>query len=101
MKNKYILLCIVFMLNFLVYGQGLTCDQAEPFCASNAALVFPNTSNTGNAEVGPNYGCLGTQPNPAWYYLQIGQSGDLFIEISQNEQQDFFYLVHILLLYFK
>ncbi len=89
MKKKYILLCIVFILNFLVYGQGLTCDQSEPFCADNAALVFPNTANGSNAEFGPDYGCLFDQPNPAWYYLQIGQDGDLDIQISQNTQQDF------------
>ena len=89
MKNNYIVICIVFIFNSLAYGQGLTCDQAEPFCAGNATLVFPNTFDGSFAEIGPDYGCLFDQPNPAWYYLQIGQDGDLDISISQNTQQDF------------
>ena len=88
-NKRHYLICILSLLNFLSFGQGLTCDQAAPFCAGNAALVFPNTSDNSNAEGGPDYGCLLQQPNPAWYYLQIGQAGDLDISIAQNTQQDF------------
>ena len=33
---------------------------------------------------GNNYGCLTTSPNPAWYYLEIDQPGNLLIDITNN-----------------
>src|SRR5690606_7816658 len=74
------------------YSQGDRCSSIQPFCAGNSQLIFPN-SNPGsggipNAGSGPNYGCLSTQPYPAWYYLQISTSGDLRFTISQSENQD-------------
>ena len=65
----------------------------DPFCAGNQALIFPNCNNTeptcdATAEVGPDYGCLFTQPFPAWFYLQIDQSGILEFDIIQNTAFD-------------
>src|SRR5690606_35736527 len=88
--------CLViafFILGCMVsYSQGDRCSSIQPFCAGNSQLIFPN-SNPGsggipNAGAGPNYGCLSTQPYPAWYYLQISTSGDLRFTISQSENQD-------------
>src|SRR5690606_24255782 len=31
-----------------------------------------------------DYGCLGSTPNPAWYYLYVDQPGDISIQISQT-----------------
>lgn len=62
-------------------AQGTTCAGADPFC-TGTTYSFPNNTGT-SAEAGPNYGCLLTQPNPAWYYLQIDQSGTIQMDISQ------------------
>lgn len=74
-----------------------TCGESAPFCApydndGNAEpLVFPNgyfyLSET-VAEDGPDYGCLGTEPNPAWYFVQIQESGDISFNITQNTAFD-------------
>ncbi|HRH10926.1 MAG TPA: hypothetical protein PLU73_05405, partial [Bacteroidia bacterium] len=54
-----------------------------PFCTGNqSGLTFPATVNGPPAQPGPDYGCLMTQPNPAWYYLQVSQSGNLVILIE-------------------
>lgn len=58
-----------------------TCLTAQPFC-TGTTYTFPAATNT-TAEVGPNYGCLATRPNPAWYYLKILTGGNLVISISQ------------------
>jgi len=76
-------------VNGVSFSQGLTCGVAEPFCAGGSSLIFENTSGSGNAEPGPNYGCLGQTPNPAWYYLQIDQDGDLMFSLIQNSLADF------------
>jgi hypothetical protein len=69
------------------------CFGAEPFCAPGPgqALVFPNVDDSSGTTADPNlsdYGCLFTQPNPVWYFMQIEQSGDLVFEIVQNTQFD-------------
>ncbi|PIE50097.1 MAG: hypothetical protein CSA38_05320, partial [Flavobacteriales bacterium] len=68
-------------------AQSSTCANASPLCASEE-LVYENTHDGSAAESGPNYGCLGTQPNPGWFYLQIGASGSVELEISQSSTPD-------------
>lgn len=85
----YVILLVMLLSNRISFAQGLECRLAEPFCAGGASLIFENTSGTGNAEPGPDYGCLGSTPNPAWYFLQIDQNGDLVFNIVQNSSADF------------
>lgn len=57
------------------------CPNAHSLCGS-IGDPFANT-NTGQA--GPNsYGCLETTPNPSWFYLPVGVSGNLSYNIQQN-----------------
>lgn len=63
-------------------ANSVTCDFAEPICSS-VSLNFPNLTNT-TAPLGNNYDCLGTQPNPSWFYMQIEQPGDLTLDIIQT-----------------
>ncbi|MDQ3049162.1 MAG: T9SS type A sorting domain-containing protein [Bacteroidota bacterium] len=58
------------------------CITATPICGGTANS-YPSTSGAGNADFGPNFGCLGTQPNPAWFYFKIDNPGNLIINISQ------------------
>ena len=83
MKRIFYLILII-VVPFFSKGQGSTCATADPFCSGSGA-VFPNTSNGSFAQSGPNYGCLISQPNPVWYYMQIGNSGSITMEISQTD----------------
>ena len=90
-KLIIIVISIFFVENS--YSQGGTCDAIDPFCAGDQALIFPNCNNTeptcnATAEAGPDYGCLFTQPYPAWFYLQIDQAGTLEFDIIQNTTFD-------------
>lgn len=87
------LVVALFLLGCMVsYSQGDRCSSIQPFCAGDSQLIFPNSNPQSgglpNAPSGPDYGCLSTQPFPAWYYLQIGTPGDLRFTISQSENQD-------------
>ncbi len=64
-----------------------TCGQADPFC-TGTTYTFPATVGGSAGQVGPNYGCLGTKPNPAWYYLQIANSGNLVLDIAGSGGYD-------------
>jgi len=67
----------------------IPCLEAEPFCSSEG-LLFENVDDTSNTTAPPgiDYGCLFTQPNPVWYFLQIDEPGDLSIDIVQNTSFD-------------
>lgn len=71
-------------------AQGDLCSQADPFCTTTS-YNFPAGVNSGSAEVGANYGCLGSQPNPAWYYMQVGTTGpiEIYMHGSNNYDIDF------------
>lgn len=92
--NSGILLCLLlfFTGQFLCRAQGSSCENLEPFCAGSEELVFENSNpfNGGlpQAEEGPAYQCLETQPYPAWFFLQIEDDGDLSFTISQFQNAD-------------
>ncbi|MBA3663640.1 MAG: T9SS type A sorting domain-containing protein [Bacteroidetes bacterium] len=58
------------------------------FCP-NPSVTYPAGVNVGSGQVGPNYGCLGSQPNPAWYYLNISASGSLSISMAAANDIDY------------
>lgn len=64
---------------------GGNCASASPFCTSNV-YTFPNNTNQPDPpETSPGmYGCLFTQPNPVYYYMQIQNAGNLTIDIQQT-----------------
>ena len=65
------------------------CTSSAPFCANNTSgTTFPAGVNNGSAAAGPDYGCLGSQPNPAWYYFQVSTTGTVVIGIAGTGGSD-------------
>jgi len=87
-STLFLLLCLCFA--FSAIGQGNMCAEAEEFCPSSNGddVTFPAGVNSGNAEPGNDYGCLFTFPNPAWYYIQIGQPGSITIQLTNSNNED-------------
>lgn len=82
--KTFIKICSIFIVALVTLNgnaQGDNCLDAEPFCTGNL-YTFPAGVSSGVAESGNNYGCLGSQPNPAWYYMEIDQGGNLSINIE-------------------
>ncbi|MEX1188858.1 MAG: CUB domain-containing protein [Bacteroidia bacterium] len=63
------------------------CDDALPFC-SEAGQTFPAATNA-QSEFGSGIGCLGSTPNPAWYFLRIEDTGPIDMQIQANSDIDF------------
>jgi len=68
------------------FGQGTNCGDADPFCTGTGDYTFP--AATDEESLG-SVGCLGSTPNPAWYYMQIGSTGPLNIHMSSGGDVDF------------
>ena len=83
MKKTYLLSLFLLFSSILtnVYSQSPTCAGANPFCAGGSTFTFPNT--TGSASIG-SPGCLGSAPNPAWFYIQVSQSGNIDFLLTQG-----------------
>ena len=81
-------LSILFLLfyNLNVHSQT-TCATAQPI-ATGTNYTFPASTNTSAPVWLTNYGCLGTAPNPAFYYMEIDVPGNLDIFMSSNPSQD-------------
>ena len=78
---------ISIFLSSNLYSQGDFCIESDPFCTSNL-YSFPAGVNSGTAESGHAYGCLGTQPNPAWYHMKIAVSGNINIYMFSTPLED-------------
>ncbi|MDY8134261.1 T9SS type B sorting domain-containing protein [Aquimarina sp. 2201CG5-10] len=98
LRPKFVVSLFFFLCVQLLSAQGSVCadsvgdNGADPFCSSTG-IVFPNCNSsnsdcTNSSESGPNYGCLTTQPFPAWYYLQIDEGGQLRFNIVQTANED-------------
>ncbi|MGZ3919002.1 MAG: hypothetical protein ACXVPB_09075, partial [Bacteroidia bacterium] len=85
---------ILFLISYLLLAHNVTiaqnnlCSNPTPFCTGQT-MQFPAGVNAGSAQTGPNYGCLGSQPNPAWFYFQMGTSGPVVINMSATYDIDF------------
>lgn len=62
------------------------CQTAQPFC-TGSTVNFPAGTNNGNA-FSSSYSCLATSPNPAWYYMEIQNPGNLDITMSSTPSLD-------------
>jgi gliding motility-associated-like protein len=82
------LLPLLLLFASKIIAQNNLCANATPFCTGQT-MQFPAGVNTGAAEVGPDYGCLGAQPNPAWFYFQIASGGPVQITMSAASDIDF------------
>ncbi len=88
---KYIIIAVnvlLFSNVALIKAQNNTCANAQPFC-TGTPVNYPASTNAGNAQPGPNYGCLGSQPNPAWFSLQVAAPGPIVIVMQANNDIDF------------
>lgn len=71
---------ILFLLSFsFSFGQSSTCANAAAMCSGNQG---PFNNTTGVPSFG-SLGCLGSTPNPAWFYMQVGTSGNIDFQLSQ------------------
>ena len=64
------------------------CADAYPFCTDEGMYEFPAGVNAGSGESGPDYDCLYTQPNPAWYYMKMYDPGDMDIYMYSTPSVD-------------
>ncbi len=85
--QKSIVLVGFFFLFKIGFGQADLCEKSEPFC-TNDTYVFPAGVNSGSGQVGPDYGCLNSTPNPAWYHMRIEVAGDLEITMFSEPARD-------------
>lgn len=68
-----------------------TCADAQPFCTADGDVTYDAGVDDGTAEPGNDYDCLTTQPNPAWFFLEIDDPGDLDLSFTSNPAEDIDY----------
>ena len=84
MKKIYLLISLLTLVQSAVFAQGnATCAALTPACATEGFSYF-NTTNQPFAQSDIDYGCLGSTPNAAWFYLFIDEPGDVAVQISQT-----------------
>lgn len=86
MKNLLFIAALLIAFSSQIFGQAELCEDSEPFCTSSI-YSFPAGVNT-SSQPGPNYGCLTTQPNPAWYHMKIAVSGNITIKMFSTPSKD-------------
>jgi uncharacterized repeat protein (TIGR01451 family) len=74
------------------------CVTLSPICvAEGTDYILPAGVNQPQAEIvnpGNDYACLGSTPNPAWYYFKIGESTpNLSLSISNTMSVDIDFIV--------
>lgn len=95
--RRNLFLSIIFSILYLAsMAQGSPCTgttTAQPFCTDENPYGITFTSGlTGSAHTSffntsstySYIGCLYSSPGPAWYYMQIDQSGSLTFQIHQT-----------------
>jgi len=93
MKRCIFLLLLFFNFSSIWAQTGnSTCASAIQVCP-NSGATFPASTSSPAAESGPDYGCLGTEPNPAWFYFQVNTPGTHSIDITNTGSNDLDFIV--------
>ncbi len=94
MKKQTLLIFSLFLLIININKavcQGTSCLGAQ-LVITGSNYTYPAGVNAPPAppsgSPGPNYGCLATQPNPAWYYFQISSPGNIEIHMKGSNDKD-------------
>jgi len=74
MRNLLTILFLVIPAHLAFSQTGNTCSDPLPFC-TGTNYEFPAGVNSGDGQIGPDYGCLGSEPNPVWYFMQVEDPG--------------------------
>lgn len=92
---RIIVLSILLIFPFLSYSQSgnSLCSNAIRICL-NDPVTYPASTNSPAAEAGPDYGCLGSEPNPAWFSFSVGTPGSFTIDISNSENRDLDFILY-------
>jgi len=91
MKKVGILIFILTAGCFgFAFSQNSSCAGASPYCTGQT-MNYPATTGVSNSQPMPpgSYGCLGSQPNPAWFFMQMSSSGPMSIAMSAATDIDF------------
>ncbi|MCB0820017.1 MAG: T9SS type A sorting domain-containing protein [Bacteroidetes bacterium] len=87
-----------FFLFFLLalsaaQAQNTTCANAIRICL-NTPVTYPASTGAGAAESGPDYGCLGSEPNPAWFIFRIDNPGTHSIQETNSQGRDLDFILY-------
>ncbi|MES2515247.1 MAG: gliding motility-associated C-terminal domain-containing protein [Bacteroidota bacterium] len=84
-SKKLLSLILLVFLTSAVFSQGTLCSSATPFCtAIGTPFTYQNVTGTAVGQVGPNYGCLATQPRPSWFYIKSSAAGAMTFSLTQS-----------------
>jgi hypothetical protein len=82
---------IIYKFNAIAYAvcnNAYVCNTANSLCSA-LGVPFANTHQGIQAEAGNSYGCLGSRPNPTWFYLPISRTGNINLMIQQSTDISF------------
>ncbi|WP_375562301.1 T9SS type A sorting domain-containing protein [Bernardetia sp. OM2101] len=90
MRYSHLIFCLYLFLNIAPCQaqNNDICSNASPFCAGSTIVYPANTGNNWWISDEVNYGCLASQPNPAWFFSKISIPGYHKISISSIERVD-------------
>jgi PKD repeat protein len=83
--RKLLLFLFSTLLCFAATAQSPDCSSATTICLDSGTFSYPASTNVPNAG---SVDCLGSTPNPAWFWMQIDQSGAMDITISNTALLD-------------
>ena len=73
-------------------GTSNTCESTLFLC--DPSVTFSVGTNAGSAQAGPDYGCVGSQPNPIWYGFSIMSAGDISMLLNVTPCLDIDYVLY-------
>jgi hypothetical protein len=85
--NKSAIFIFVLLLTNVSFSQNNTCIESLVFC-STSAISYAGGTNAGNGEPGPCYDCCASTPNPAWFFMQMQNTGNVTITITSSPPRD-------------
>lgn len=88
MRQSILVVFLFFIANCALAQVNSTCGAASQFC-SGSSSQYPSVTGAAPAQGASSWGCLGSQPNPAWFTIPVTQNGNINISLSATFDIDF------------
>lgn len=90
-KALFSVALLVVWVTLVAQEGGSSCGEMTGICTDSGVQFTANSDGPDalTSEPGNNYGCLGSAPNPTWYFLEIDQPGDIIMSLSAPQDIDF------------
>lgn len=89
LNTFFVIITSIFFSNSFAQLDNTVSTNPDPYCLGLTYTSNASGDEASDLEPGNDYDCLGSQPNPSWFFLKAEVAGPINLELSAPNDIDF------------